>query len=241
MRCTETAAALVSLVCVLVYSHLRVLLVCWACAVVGAVDLTTDHTPEVRFAAPSRLGDGWHCALLFCTISCPVVPMLCCQHDRARVEAAGGWITTEIELCINKLKTMNLEDPVIRKYAEAMKWVHISRVNSDLSTWCCAACWHSAYMGGTSLVTATMVFVGGWGCHVHMQGSAFTGLCSCQWRCVSVMVVFIAAAVVAVVAHARCGSVARGRRLQAGCANEQLLLVVSQGRRERVHGRYRVR
>lgn len=55
------------------------------------------------------------------------------ETERERVEAAGGWITTEIELGLHKLKSMQLEDPVIRKYAEAaVKWQSVSRVNSDL-------------------------------------------------------------------------------------------------------------
>jgi hypothetical protein len=56
------------------------------------------------------------------------------QMDRSRIERAGGWITTEKELCFDKLKSMELEDPIVRKYAEqSVKWVTTSRVNAELS------------------------------------------------------------------------------------------------------------
>jgi serine/threonine protein phosphatase PrpC len=54
--------------------------------------------------------------------------------ERARIEAAGGWVTVEKELLMSKLHQMDLTDPEIRQQAEKrVKWVEIARVNGELA------------------------------------------------------------------------------------------------------------
>ncbi len=55
------------------------------------------------------------------------------QSERDRIESAGGWITTERELPLRKLKDMDLEISYVRELAqESVKWNVISRVNGEL-------------------------------------------------------------------------------------------------------------
>ena len=57
----------------------------------------------------------------------------CLQSERDRIESAGGWITTERELPLRKLKDMDLEISYVRELAqESVKWNVISRVNGEL-------------------------------------------------------------------------------------------------------------
>lgn len=54
--------------------------------------------------------------------------------ERARIEAAGGWITEERELYLSRLHHMELEDPFIAKQAEkSVRWMTTHRVNGELS------------------------------------------------------------------------------------------------------------
>jgi serine/threonine protein phosphatase PrpC len=54
--------------------------------------------------------------------------------EKARIEAANGWITVERELMMSRLHQMDLSDPSIREQAEKrVKWVEIARVNGELA------------------------------------------------------------------------------------------------------------
>ena len=56
------------------------------------------------------------------------------QSERARIEASGGWVTTHRELCLRKLRDMELEHPLVRKLAEqSIKWEPVSRVCGELA------------------------------------------------------------------------------------------------------------
>ncbi len=61
----------------------------------------------------------------------------CVEHspesERARIEAAGGWVHCETEMSLGQLKQMDLDDDFVRSRAKAeVSWHRISRVNSEL-------------------------------------------------------------------------------------------------------------
>ena len=54
--------------------------------------------------------------------------------ERKRIEAAGGWITVEKEMVVEKLHRMDLQDRMIREHAKkSFHIIEISRLNGELS------------------------------------------------------------------------------------------------------------
>jgi hypothetical protein len=53
--------------------------------------------------------------------------------EKARVEAANGWITEESELYMARLHVMDLSDPLVRDKAQGVTYVKIHRVCAELS------------------------------------------------------------------------------------------------------------
>lgn len=55
------------------------------------------------------------------------------EDEVARIEKAGGWITTEEELYMGRLHRMDLSDPIVRDKAKGVTWVTIHRVCGELA------------------------------------------------------------------------------------------------------------
>lgn len=56
------------------------------------------------------------------------------SDERARIEAAGGWVTEERELCFKKLHHTDLKDADIRAKAQKnFSWIQTSRINGELA------------------------------------------------------------------------------------------------------------
>lgn len=74
-----------------------------------AKQLSVDHSPLVRACVCCR-------SYLLCTpppaltLSAPCLVSVCLQSERERIEVAGGWVTVEKELCLNKLHTVHTSE-----------------------------------------------------------------------------------------------------------------------------------
>jgi hypothetical protein len=76
-----------------------------------------------------------------CVVRYPLLISVCPGSSSRMCVRAPVPSPQEIELGLHKLKSMHLEDPIIRKYAEAaVKWQSVSRVNSDLGAWRAHVC-----------------------------------------------------------------------------------------------------
>lgn len=58
--------------------------------------------------------------------------------ERARIEAAGGWVTEEKELVLGRLHHMKLEDPLAQAKLKSKNYLTFVQT-SCLVFWCCAA------------------------------------------------------------------------------------------------------
>jgi len=105
------------------------------CALVAIVHYPFVGAPKADGIAVANLGDSR--VILY---DGGVVSALSQEHsparpdEKERIESAGGWVTIEREMLIEKLHRMDLNDPMIRERASRQfNYVEISRVNGELA------------------------------------------------------------------------------------------------------------